>query len=728
MSHDLILLVYVISISPSLFSLFILFTGLDFDCDATNKLVACHTAVREQRPLRSSKWHLPFSSQSSQSSSLLCPILVSLKSFLTIMTDWSKFKVVDLKEECKSRGISLTGLKLKQQYIDKLEEYESQNAEEPNAAPDSTETEPAEEQPVAQANGESEEADEGVADVKDTEQKSASKGESEEDKPAEPQEEDAQVENTIAKQDEEQAVSDKPSGDDPDVKESEAAPEAANVAEKVDEEMLETHQQDAPIPDAKVEAEDVERVVQNSDQKPAPLSTPQILSDTSTPLSSQVPASDIAEDQRKRRKRSATPDPSAEEVARKKARLSGEGEGPGMDERSSLEQMESTTEKTQDVCEEPETAVPIEANVEESKEDVASAEPVAIRDDATPKVSKEKEKELSPQPQERSSSLSEDHDVVPAIHQATSSLYIRNFKRPLHIPSLRNHIASIARSRSTDDSDAITLFYLDNIRTHAFVSFTSIAAASRVRAAMHGMRFPDEANREPLFVDYVPDDKVQPWIDEETGAGFGRGGGGRRFEVVYEDGKDGVEAIFQEVDNSRPRPLPEPSRTSRQSIDRPRAEAPLPQGIHSDRSDFIPRDRRDDGLYDRPRAPPTGPRNPGSTGRGFQALDELFDSTTAKPKLYYKPVQDAIVTERLEMLRNLRVGYAEMGRSGDEGMKRYSFERYKEREEFVDKGPEFGYGKRGQARLVGGGPGGGGGRGRGGFRGRGDSWRGAAGR
>ncbi len=82
------------------------------------------------------------------------------------------------------------------------------------------------------------------------------------------------------------------------------------------------------------------------------------------------------------------------------------------------------------------------------------------------------------------------------------------------------------------------------------------------------------------------------------------------------------------------------------------------------------------------------------------------------------------------MFRDLRVPHNEMGRSGDEGMKRYSFQKAKDREEWVDKGPEFGHGRKGQDRLTGvdrpfeGGGFRGRGRG-GGYRGRGmDSWRG----
>src|SRR5271170_2112502 len=40
------------------------------------------------------------------------------------MTDWSKLKVTDLKEELKTRGIALAGLKLKHQLIDKLEQLD----------------------------------------------------------------------------------------------------------------------------------------------------------------------------------------------------------------------------------------------------------------------------------------------------------------------------------------------------------------------------------------------------------------------------------------------------------------------------------------------------------------------------------------------------------------------------------------------------------------------------
>ena len=50
------------------------------------------------------------------------------------MTDYSKLKVADLKEELKNRGIPLTGLKLKQNFIDRLiEDDAAKEASDPAA-------------------------------------------------------------------------------------------------------------------------------------------------------------------------------------------------------------------------------------------------------------------------------------------------------------------------------------------------------------------------------------------------------------------------------------------------------------------------------------------------------------------------------------------------------------------------------------------------------------------
>ncbi|KIW51866.1 hypothetical protein PV05_10548 [Exophiala xenobiotica] len=675
------------------------------------------------------------------------------------MTDWNKFKVTDLKKECTSRGIPLTGLKLKQQYIDKLVEYEAENVgeekgadsagqeeqseahangavEEPPSTADDTENgekerastenwKDTEQQPppdTAQIGGDNQEprdelmAEDVKADIEEKDQTEtngdiSSRGDAENEKLPELQAGHIRVEGDEKSLEEEVKVSEQPPAQPEPGKAGSLVPQSPNVEAKVEATKQESAEAAENLP-TDAGAKESTQAAQDSPSRGAELAQ----SDSSTPL----PAGEVVEDQRRRRKRSATPVPTSQEIARKKARLSNDGEDSKAEQITALKEMQAATEIAKEIRNENDEAI-----VEGANEQAGAPTEPARRPDSTslPDTVPAETHRRAPSPRQRSRSPPEERDVPPAMHLATSSLYIRNFKRPLHIPSLRSHLVSLAKSsHSSSDSDPIKVFYLDSIRTHAFVSFSSVSAASRVRIAMHGTRFPDESMREPLFVDYIPDDKVQSWIDQETGGGLGGGrGSGRRFEVAYEEGENGVEAMFQEVDTSKPqqRPPVQPRMSSRMSIDRPAAG-----GMHPDRTAFVPRESPRSDYRDRDRGrtpPPTGPRRSETSGRGFKALDELFESTTAKPKLYYKPVPESVASERLGMFRNLRVGHAAMGRSGDEGMKRYSFERNKNREEWVDKGPEFGFGKRGQDRLVGT-------RGRGGYRGRGDSWRGGSGR
>jgi hypothetical protein len=676
------------------------------------------------------------------------------------MTDWGKLKVTDLKEECKSRGIPLTGLKLKQQYVDKLAEYEVAQGTDDTEEPDTAHVTPPEESQVATPENEASHSEpdsqshskestnelnipednpvldqdlgvtaidenksvgvqDGPAGSVDNVTDSVSAQEAaEEDKPAEVQKEDLPTEDVH------QPLDTTPAARVAIDKESVFIPESnpvhtedetiqrQNVEDSEQMDETDSHLQNLTTTDnsrmasdnASEQNQDAQSTVQT---KSAPLS-----SDTSTPTSSQIPATDLQDDRRNRRKRSLTPVPTSEEMSRKKARLSGDAEDVS-EQSTALEEIKAATQVAKEIRSE---------DTEENPRELLSKD-FGHRDNTTAhthrksvsiEMATEKTPPISPS---RLRDLSEERDVPPAIHPATSSIYIRNLKRPLHIPTLRNHIVSVAQS-----PDPITVFFLDSIRTHAFISFTSVAAASRVRTAMHDTRFPDEAMREPLFVDYIPDDKVQSWIDQETGGNsFGGRAGGKRFEVVYEESRHGdVEAIFQEVDTRNPQPpLSRPSLTSRASIDigRPRLES-LSQELHPDRTTLVSNPSRHDRA---PLSRPSAPSRPSNTGVGFKALDDLFSSTTTKPKLYFKPVPDDVVQDRMSMLRDLRVDHSDMGRSGDEGMKRYSFEQYKGgREEWVDKGPEFGFGRKGQDRLTGYR-----GRGGGGYRGRGgDSWRG----
>lgn len=286
----------------------------------------------------------------------------------------------------------------------------------------------------------------------------------------------------------------------------------------------------------------------------------------------------------------------------------------------------------------------------------------------------------------------DDRVVTPARHPATSALYIRDLTRPLQPGNLKDHLIALATPPgSAHDTEVIKEFYLDSVRTHCLVGFTNTSAASRVRSGLHDRVWPDERTRKPLWVDFVPEEKLKKWIKVESDASTQRGQAAKRWEVVYEEEEDGLKAYLQEAGSNSNAPRPGPSLSSRTEPG---------QGVQGAPSGPRIRDAE-------PRTSQSGATSKIDSGRGFQALDDLFKSTAAKPKLYYLPFTRSTVNRRFDLLA--------AGRGGGRGneMRRYTFDE----DIIVDKGPEFGSRGRGGYGGRGGGYGGG-------YQGRGGGWRG----
>ncbi|KAL9044362.1 MAG: hypothetical protein Q9214_002496, partial [Letrouitia sp. 1 TL-2023] len=156
-------------------------------------------------------------------------------------------------------------------------------------------------------------------------------------------------------------------------------------------------------------------------------------------------------------------------------------------------------------------------------------------------------RDLSPD----SHALKSDHGdraIHPALHPATSTLYIRDIMRPLNAANLKTHLIALATAPGTSPNpDLLLEFFLDSIRTHCLVKFANVSAASRVRTALHDRVWPDEKNRKPLWVDFVPEEKLEKWIEVENTVSAGRGQAAKRWEVVYENEVNGVNAYLQEA-------------------------------------------------------------------------------------------------------------------------------------------------------------------------------------
>ncbi|ELR04049.1 hypothetical protein VC83_06117 [Pseudogymnoascus destructans] len=287
----------------------------------------------------------------------------------------------------------------------------------------------------------------------------------------------------------------------------------------------------------------------------------------------------------------------------------------------------------------------------------------------------------------------QERSVAPSIHPATSALYIRNFQRPLNRTQLKDYIGELATAPGLSPGpDVILDFFLDSICTHAFVSFSNISAASRVRSELHDRIWPDERTRQPLWADFIPYEKVAEWIEAEVSSTAARSG--KKWEIMYGvDDDRNVSATLQEtgavpaqirrqsssvVNNPPPAfdrlgPGPVPGAPSGPRADMGRRDNGVPLDGPSDRYN---RDSgRDFNPYDRPNAdvPPVAPFDPDVT------------YTRASPPVAFIPVMKALAERRLDNIHSLYARDAEDDFRAKSEQHRYSFEG----DLLVDRGPEI---------------------------------------
>lgn len=244
----------------------------------------------------------------------------------------------------------------------------------------------------------------------------------------------------------------------------------------------------------------------------------------------------------------------------------------------------------------------------------------------------------------------DDRPSLPSTHPPTNALYIRDLMRPLRSEMVEQYIVDLLTPPGGEpDPKFIEDFYLDQIRTHAFVVLTSVSAAQRVRAAFHNQVWPNESNRKKLWADFIPPSQVKDWIEREESAPRG---GSRRWEVVYEQDRESVVAIHQEI-GSDSQPFSRPPPTG------PAVAGPVYPGIE---------------------AAPRGPR-----GRGGRPPFENPNTlqTQTHPRLSYTPLSEDVARRRIDNMRSFysRDPPTDLGKD----YHRFTFENV---DAFVDRGRE----------------------------------------
>lgn len=280
---------------------------------------------------------------------------------------------------------------------------------------------------------------------------------------------------------------------------------------------------------------------------------------------------------------------------------------------------------------------------------------------------------------------SEERTVTPAIHPATSALYIRDFQRPLNKTELQDFITDLATAPGqSPDPDVIVNFFLDNICTHAFVEFSATTAASRVRSLIHGRTWPRETTRRPLWADFIPDNRVLEWIETEKLSQDRRER--KKWEVDYMTDSTGeIIANLQEADAVPAQIVRKPSGT----IDN------APRGPRADRGRFPPAmgDPRDPNHLPLDN-PPSGPRDPyadrgigrhqptGPSAR-LRAPEETITLIT-QPSMSFVPVAKDVAAQRLAHIESLYATDRDADFRVRSQKHRYTFDR----DTLIDRGVE----------------------------------------
>ncbi|EKD01512.1 hypothetical protein A1Q2_04073 [Trichosporon asahii var. asahii CBS 8904] len=188
---------------------------------------------------------------------------------------------------------------------------------------------------------------------------------------------------------------------------------------------------------------------------------------------------------------------------------------------------------------EAQPAAPIEVDSKPAEPAPKSPSPARSEREGTP-----------PPPSRKEKAEAMDIDDAPSSSSSgprpSSALYITGLRRPLQATALASYLSSQTGTGSSDDdydppaikgsppfvSPSCPNLWLSGIKDHAYYRTWSISAASAIKAAVDGKKWPEgDVNAGTLHVEFIPDAKVNDFAQQEED---GWRNGRQRFELVQD--------------------------------------------------------------------------------------------------------------------------------------------------------------------------------------------------
>ncbi|XP_051114742.1 uncharacterized protein LOC127240231 [Andrographis paniculata] len=220
--------------------------------------------------------------------------------------------------------------------------------------------------------------------------------------------------------------------------------------------------------------------------------------------------------------------------------------------------------------------------------------------------------------------------VPPTSKPPTNSLRIDRFLRPFTLKAVQELLGK---------TGTVTSFWMDHIKTHCYVSYSSVEEAVETRNAVYNLQWPPNGGR-TLVAEFVEPQEVKARLEAPP--------------VTPTTPSTSAAAIFS-ASKTQPSMPPQPSPRQQQPQHLPPPPLPPPQmsnppfakeRLHPSREP-LPMEQQPLPLRDRVNLPPPPPL-PDKADPPIVTLDDLFRKTKAMPRIYYLPLSDEQVAAKVK--------------------------------------------------------------------------------